>query len=184
MDTIAFWAQWICLALILAVPFAVHGRKPNAWTIIGCVAYFTSYCFANLYHVAFWVVDQPLAYGFALRLYTVGMMLGLLMYCGIVFASLTIDWLPRPDLQAKLVWLITVMAETFQVLEYVQCKMLVDPFGQGDFVLSHVWGLEVSRFACGRAVGLLSPWIAPIITTLFLLWVLMARRGNARVSRS
>jgi len=184
MNSIAFWAQWITLALILAVPFMVWGQRPSAWTVIGCTAYVVSYCFANLWHVAFWYLEAPHAMGFALRLYTAGMMLGLLMYCGLVFVLLTFEKLPRPDLQAKLVWLILLMAEAFQVLEYVQCKMLVDPFGEGDLVLSRIWGVEVSRYACGRAVGLLSPWIAPTITTLFLLWVLMARRGNAGVTRS
>ena len=184
MDTIAFWAQWITLGLIIGLPILLTGRLPNAWTIIGCWAYIASYCFANLWHVAFWTVEQPHAYGFALRLYTVGMMLGLLMYCAVVFAALTLERLPRPDLQAKLVWLILLMAEAFQVLEYVQCKMLTDPFGEGDLVLSQIWGVEVSRYACGRALGTLSPWIAPIITTAWLLWILMARRNDARISRS
>lgn len=180
MEQVAFWAQWVTLALIIAVPIAIDGRRPNAWTVIGCAAYVISYLFANLWHVAFWTVEQPAAYGFALRLYTVGMMLGLLMYCGLVFAMLTIKALPRPDLQAKLVWLILLLAEAFQALEYVQCKMLTDPFGEGDLVLSQVWGIEVSRYACGRALGTISPYIAPIITSLFLLRVLLARRGNAR----
>ena len=181
MDIIAFWAQWITLALILAVPFALSGRAPNAWTLIGAGAYIVSYLLANLWHVAAWTLEPPMAYGFALRLYTAGMMIGLLMYCAIVFTGLlTIERLPRPDLQAKLVWLILLMAEGFQVLEYVQCKMLTDPFGSGDFVLAQVWGIEVSRYACGRALSTISPWIAPIITTLFILWVLMARRKDAR----
>lgn len=181
---LAFWAQWICLALILAIPFAIDGRKPNAWTLIGCAAYVVSYGFANLYHLAAITVEHYHAYGFAIRLYTVGMMLGLFMYCGIVFAALTIKSLPRADLQAKLVWLILLMAEGFQVLEYVQCKMLIDPFGQNDMVLRDVWGIEVSRYACGRALATISPWVAPTITTLWILWVIRARGGNAGVKRS
>ncbi len=180
---IAFWAQWLTFALILAVPFAINGRFPNTWTLIGCGAYVASYLLANLWHVAFWTLEPPYALGFALRLYTVGMMLGLLMYCGLVFMALTIKALPRPDLQAKLVWLILLLAEAFQVLEYVQCKMLTDPFGKGDLVLSQVWGIEVSRYACGRALGTISPYIAPIITSLFLLRVLLARGGDARQSQ-
>ena len=180
----AFWAQWICLALILAIPFAIDGRRPNAWTLIGCAAYIVSYGLANLWQLASLTVAPELAYGFALRLYTVGMMLGLLMYCGIVFAALTLLRLPPPDLQAKLVWLILLMAEVFQVLEYVQCKMLTDPFGEGDLVLSQIWGVEVSRYACGRVLGTISPWIAPIITSAWMLRVIMARRGNARERRS
>ena len=184
MDTVAFSAQWITLALIVGVPCMIYQRAPNAWTLIGCFAYLVSYFVGNSFHIAFWTLELPAAYGFALRLYTAYGLFMLTFYCGIVFAALTFDWLPKADLQAKLVWLILLMAEAFQVLEYAQCKMLVDPFGEGDLVLSQIWGLEVSRFACGRAVGLLSPWIAPIVTTLFLLWVLMARRGNAGVSRS
>lgn len=184
MDTIAFWAQWIVLGLILAIPFTLSGRCPNAWAMIGCAAYILSYLLANLWHVAIWSLEPPMAYGFALRLYTVGMMGALLMYCAILFCALTIDRLPKADLQAKLVWLILLMAEGFQVLEYVQCKMLTDPFGSGDLVLSHIWGIEVSRYACGRALSTISPWIAPITTTVFLLWVLMARRIDAGTSRS
>ncbi len=184
METVTFWAPWVCLALIVAIPFAIDGRKPNAWALLGCGAYIVSFLLANLWQVAYWSVDQSLAYGFALRLYTVGMMLALLMYCGIVFAALTIKSLPTADLQAKLVWLILLLAEAFQVLEYVQCKMLVDPFGEGDLVLSQIWGLEVSRYACGRVLGTISPWIAPIITSVWLLRVIMARRGNAGESRS
>ena len=184
METVGFWAQWLTLGLIVAVPFALMGRKPTTWTLIGCGAYIVSFLFANLWQIASWYVPQEQAYGFALRLYTVGMMLGLLMYCGLWFVALTFKSLPPADLQAKLVLLICLMAEAFQVLEYVQCKMLVDPFGGGDFVLSQIWGLEVSRYACGRALGTISPYIAPIITTLFLLWIAMARRGNGRVPRS
>ena len=184
MEVVAFWIQWLTLGLIVAVPLALMGRKPSAWTLILCGAYVLSFLFSNLWQVAFWYVPQEQAYGFALRLYTVGMMLGLLMYCGLLFSALTFKSLPAADLQAKLVALICLMAEAFQVLEYVQCKMLVDPFGEGDYVLSQVWGLEVSRYACGRALGTISPYIAPIITTLFLLWIAMARRGNAGVSRS
>ena len=178
------WAQWITLALIVGVPCIIYKAAPNAWTLIGCVAFLVSYFVGNSFHVALWTLEPPAAYGFALRLYTAYGLFMLTFYCAVVFAALTIERLPRPDLQAKLVWLILLMAEAFQVLEYVQCKMLTDPFGEDDLVLSQIWGIEVSRYACGRALGTLSPWIAPIITTLFLLWILMARRSDARTSRS
>lgn len=97
---------------------------------------------------------------------------------------LTFPPLPKPDLQAKLVWLILLVAETFAIAEYVHCKMLMDPIGKKDLMLSEVWGIEVSRYACGRVIGTLSPSIAPIITGLWMFRVIMARRGNGRIPRS
>lgn len=185
MDTIAFYAQWVTLALILAVPFAIWGQRPSFWAAAGVCAYVVSYFIANSFHIAYWILEPSEAYGFALRIYTVHGMLLALLYTAIVFCLLTIERLPRADLQGKLIWLILLMAEGFAVLEYVQCKMLTDPFGTGDLLLAEVWGIEVSRYACGRALGTISPFIAPIITTLFVLWViLIARRVNARISRS
>ncbi len=182
---IAFWGQWICLALILAVPFAVSGQRPNLWATIGASLYIVSYFIANSFHVAYWILEPPEAYGFALRIYTAHGMLLAVMYTAVVFCALTINRLPRADLQAKLIWLILLLAEGFAVLEYMGCKMLTDPFGSGDLLLSQVWGIETSRFACGRALSALSPFIAPVITTLFVLWVILtARRVNARISRS
>lgn len=185
MDTVAFYAQWVTLALILAVPFAVSGHKPNFWAAAGVCMYVVSYFIANSFHIAYWILEPPEAYGFALRIYTAHGMLLAVMYTAIVFCALTIERLPRADLQAKLVWLILLLAEGFAVLEYMGCKMLTDPFGSQDLLLSQVWGIETSRFACGRALSALSPFIAPIITTLFVLWVILtARRVNARISRS
>ncbi len=175
---IAFWAQWVCLALILAVPFAVTSHKPNFWAIAGVTAYVGSYFISNGWHIAFWVMPEGEAYGLALRVKTFTALLMALIYLGIAFCVLTIDRLPRADLQAKLVWLILLLAEGFAVLEYMGCKMLTDPFGSQDLLLSQVWGIETSRFACGRALSTLSPWIAPIITTGFMLWILMARRHD------
>lgn len=180
---IAFWVQWLMLALILAVPFAVLSQKPNPWALIGVACYTVSYFIANAWHVAYWLLDAPQAYGFALRIWAAHGMVLTVMYAAVVFCALTIDSLPRADLQAKLVWLITFLAEGFAALEYMGCKMFVDPFGGQDLLLSQVWGIEVSRFACGRALGTISPWIAPIITTVFLLWVLVAARGHDRKSR-
>ncbi len=96
---------------------------------------------------------------------------------------LTFSPLPKPDLQAKLVWLILLVAETFAIAEYVNCKLFWDPLGREDYMLAESWGLEVSRYACGRVIGTLSPSIAPIITGLWIFRVIMARRGNARDAR-
>ncbi len=182
---IAFWIQWVTLALIVAVPCFMLGSRPNPWTVIAATLYVVSYFIGNAFHVALWTLEPPAAYGLALRLYTAYGLVMLTIYCGVLFFALTNSVLRKPDLPAKLIMLILLMAEAFQALEYIQCKMLTDPFGSGDLLLSQIWGIEVSSYACGRALGLLSPWIAPIITTTFTLWVLLvARRNNARVPRS
>ncbi len=175
-----FWIQWATLALILAVPFAYAGSKPNFWAWAGVITYTVSYFIANSYHVAYWLLEPPMAHGLALRIYTLHGMVLTTLFCGIVWLLLTIKGLPRPDLQAKLVWTILLVAEGFAVLEYLGCKVVVDPFGSGDLLLSQIWGIEVSRYACGRALGTISPYIAPIITTLYLLGLQWARRGHVR----
>ena len=174
--------QIITLSLIILVPLVIWGNRPSGWAVGGCVMYSASYFISNAWHIAFWVLepmpaeiaeqlkavmaDAPAtAYGFALRLYQAGTLLLVACYSAIIVFAL------RGDLQARLVWLVLAIAETFAVVEYAQCKMLVDPFGSNDLHLTQVWGIEVARYACARAFGVISPYLAPIITSLYLLWV-------------
>ena len=195
--------QIITLSLIILVPLMLWGSKPTKWATIGCVMYALSYFIANIWHIAFWTLEPPHAYGFALRLYQAGTLLLVAIYTGVVFLALrqpritretgatTINIMPETgkklvehppiivegfDMQARLVWLVLFIAEGFAVVEYAQCKMLYDPFGSGDLLLSQVWGIEVSRYACGRALGTLSPYAAPIITSAYLVWVNLRKR--------
>ena len=180
------WVQIFSLSLIILVPLWWK-TKPSWWAVSGCVMYSASYFISNAWHIAFWLLeplpagiaeqvnavmaDAPAsAYGFALRLYQASTLLLVAIYSGIIVLTL------KADLQARLVWLVLAIAETFAVLEYVQCKMLIDPFGSNDFHLTQVWGIEVSRYACGRTLGLLSPYLAPVITSLYLLWIKVRKR--------
>lgn len=220
METIAFWAPWVAMALHIAAPFYLIGRAPNTWVTIGVVTYVLTWFISNQWQIALWlpaygVIAQEDAYGLALRLKTNAEQTRQVLYLGLFFTvsvlgarqipypkvnvklitykgfpvpvlrgSLTHLHLPSFDLQAKLVWLILLIAEAFAELEYIQCKMLIDPIGRQDLMLSQIWGLEVSRYACGRALGTISPFVAPTITLFWLSRVIMARRGNAGESRS
>ncbi len=186
MDTII---QIVTLATIVFIPAILRGTRPTWWTVLGCLMYTASYLVSNAWQLAFFALpplpaeigdqlnavmaDAPAsAYGFALRLYQAGALLLVAVYTAIIFFAL------RGDMQARLVWLVLAVAEGFAFLEYVQCKMLVDPFGSNDLHLTQVWGIEVSRFACGRVFGYASPYMAPLITSLYLMWVMPRRRHD------
>ena len=180
--------QIITLSLIILVPLVIWGTRPSWWAVGGCVMYTASYFIANAFHLAFYLLDPlptvyadaltsamegapPTAYGFALRIYQASALLLVACYSVIIVFAL------RGDLQARLVWLVLAIAETFAVVEYAQCKLWIDPFGSNDLHLTQVWGIEVSRYACARAFGVISPYLAPIITSLYLLWVYGKKRN-------
>ncbi len=183
--------QIITLSLIILIPLMLWGTRPSWWAVIGCLMYTASYFIANAFHLAWLVLPgyetleqigkakvasdllgtlPPTPYGFALRIYQASTLLLVALYAWIIFIAL---W---RNLQDRLVWLVLAIAETFAVLEYVQCKMLIDPFGSQDLHLTQIWGLEVSNYACGRAFGAASPHVVPIITSLYLVWVIIRRR--------
>lgn len=169
--TLTLALQIATIALVLLVPFGINRKKPGLATIVGVVLFTVSYFISNLWQLAYIYLEPPQAYGFALRLYTLSLLLLITIYVATLFLWLTRD---RPiviDTQAKLVWLILLIAEGWAVVEYLECKMFVDPLGSGDFLLSHIWGIEVSRFACGRRFGPVAPYIAPAITSFYLIWI-------------
>lgn len=174
--------QIISLSLLLLVPLMLWGTRPSWWTVTGCVMYPASVLIANTFHVAFYVLEPlpavyaeamemamldapPSAYGFALRIYTASGLLLVSVYSLMVFFAL------RSDIQARAVWLVVALGECFAFLEYAQCKMLIDPFGANDLHLSTVWGIEVSRYACGRVFTSWAPYMPPIVTSLYLIYV-------------
>lgn len=179
--------QIIWLSLLLMVPLMLWRTHPSWWTVGGCIMYPCSVLIANAFHVAFYVLGPlpveyaeamalamegapPSAYGFALRIFTASSLLLVAIYSTIVFFAL------NTDLQARSVWLAVAIAEIFAFLEYAQCKMLIDPFGSNDLHLSTIWGIEVSRFACGRAFTSWAPFMPPIVTSLYLIWINSKRR--------
>ena len=172
------YIQIAMLVLIVMVPTMLYRTQPSLWTVLGCVAYTLSFFISNLWQIALLTLEPPEAYGLALRLYQFGSLLLVAMYCGIIFYGLTTKANLRHDLQGKLVWLVLLIAESFAALEYAECKMLTDPFGSGDLLLSQVWGIEVSRYACGRAFGTITPYMAPIITSAYLIWINIKARKD------
>ena len=196
METAAFWAPWVTLALIIAVPaesladsFWARRRPeltaPNPWTVTYALIFGASYFVTNAFHAAWWLLEEPQAYGLAIRLYTLSGWLLAVGYLGLhAYCTLTNKSLPRHDLQAKVLLVILLIAEAFEPLQYVGCKLWYDPFGDRDLFLREIWGISVDRFACGRALGVLHPYTAPIIYSLYAIWVIWARRRNGRVTRS
>ena len=193
METVAFWLPWITVALILAVPLESLAewfwtrrrpelKPPNFWTVVFAVMFGASYFVTNSFHAAWWLLDPPQAHGLAIRLYTLSGWLLAVLFLGLfVYVFLTNRKLPRPDLQAKVLLVIWFIAEVFEPLQYVGCKIWKDPFGDQDYFLREVWGITVDRYACGRALGLLHPYVAPIIYTLFALWALRAHDRESRL---
>lgn len=179
--------QITSLSLLVLVPLMLWGTRPSWWTVIGCLMYPFSVLVANAFHLAFYILEPlppefaeamalamkdapPSAYGFALRIFTASGLLLVAVYAMLVFFAL------RADLQARAVWLVVAVGECFAFVEYAQCKMLIDPFGSNDLHLAQVWGVEVSRYACGRVLGLWAPYMPPLIVGLWLVWVNMRRR--------
>jgi len=174
--------QITSLSLLLLVPLMLWGTRPTWWTVTGCLMYPFSVLVANAFHLAFYILDPlppeyaeamalamdgapPNAYGFALRIFSASTLLLVAVYSFMVFFAL------HGDLHARLVWLVVAIGEAFAFLEYAQCKMLIDPFGSNDLHLAQVWGVEVSRYACGRVFPSWAPYAAPIITSLYLIWI-------------
>ena len=169
--TLTLALQIATIALVLLVPFGVNRKQPSLAACAGVVLFTASYFISNLWQLSSVFLEPPQAYGFALRLYTLSSLLLILIYVGAIFLWLTRTKPPVIDTQAKLVWLVLLIAEGWAVVEYAECKLFVDPFGDGDFLLSQIWGIEVSRFACGRRFGPVAPYVAPVITSLYLIWI-------------
>lgn len=177
------WTHIGTVALVLVVPMSLWKMQPSWWAVAGATMYPVSVLISNAFHLAFFALDPlppeyveamelamdgapPSAYGFALRIYTASKLLLVTLFAVAIFFALA-----RADWQARAIWLILAIAEGFEFLEYAQCKMLIDPFGSDDLHLSTIWGVEVSRYSCGRAFGWLAPYMPPIITSLYLIWV-------------
>lgn len=163
--------QIAIIALVLLVPFGINRKQPGLATCVGVALYTASYFISNLWQLSYIYLEPPQAYGFALRLYTLSLLLLIFMYVGTIFLWLTREKPIVIDMQAKLVWLVLLIAEGWAVAEYLECKVFVDPLGGEDLLLSKIWGFEVSRFACGRRFGPVAPYIAPAITSLYLIWI-------------
>jgi len=169
--TLTLALQIMTIATVLLVPFSWNGKQPGMATCVGVVMFTASYFISNIWQLSLIYLEQPQAYGFALRLHTLSRLLLVAIYVGIIFAWLTKKKPIVIDTQAKLVWLVLLIAEGWSVVEYLECKLFTDPFGAKDYLLSHIWGVEVSRFACGRRFGPIAPYIAPVITSLYMIWI-------------
>lgn len=176
--------QILLISLLVMLPLVAYQSKPSPWAMVAIVMYTLSYAVANLYHIAFdliapWspeiralMADIPgSARGFALRLYQFGTLLILAIYAILNFFAL---W--DKDLQTRMNWLVLAIAESFAVLEYAECRVFTDPFGSQDLYLAGVWGVEVVTSACGQKFGPGTDYAAPIITTIFMIFVNWNRR--------
>ena len=163
--------QIVTMALILLVPFGANKKQPSLATILGLVFYTICYFVMNLFQLALIYLESPQAYGLALRLYPLSLFILAVMFLATIFWLLTRREPLVVDLQARLIWLVFLTAKCVAAIEYVQCKLFKDPFGSSDLLLSQIWGIEVSHFACGRLFGFAAPFVVPIVTALTLIWI-------------
>ena len=178
--TLTLALQIATIVLVLLVPFIAYRKMPGLAAATGIVLFTASYFISNFWQVAYIYLEPPQAYGLALRLYTFSLLLLVAIYAAIIFLWMTRTKPVDIDLQARLIWLVLLIAEGVAIAEYVECKLFVDPFGSGDLMLSQVWGIEVSRFACGRHLGPVAPYIAPAVCSLYLIWINWRASGVKR----
>lgn len=172
----------IAVSLVLMVPFVLHGTKPSTWGWIGSFWFVASYLISNTWQIAFYVLDPlpaevaeavrqimegvpPSGYGFALRIDQSNKRLLVAIVTFIVFFAR-----PQDDLQARFTFMITGIAETFAWLSHLECKFLRDPLGSTDLHIATIWGVEVSRYACGRALASWAPHVEAAIPALYLIY--------------
>ncbi len=79
------------------------------------------------------------------------------------------------DPVGKMIWAILLFAEGFAAFEYASCQFVSQPNVSS---LVETWGVTVSKYSCGRAFGEAAPYIAPVLTTMVLVWIGM--RWNRR----
>ena len=171
--------QIIVISLIIMMPVIAYQTKPSRWTIIAVVMYTFSFAVANLYHIAFYVIEPwspeiaelmktipGSPRGFALRLYQFGTLLTLAAYAVLQFFA---HW--DKDLQTRSNWLVVGVAECFGAIEYLGCRVFTDPFGSGDIYLASHWGTSIARSACGQTFDAGAEWIPPLVTTGFMIYV-------------
>lgn len=172
--------QIATMALVLLVPFGANRKKPGLVTCAGLVLYTACFFVMNLFQLALVFLEPPQAYGLALRLYPLSLFLLAVAFLAIIRWLLMRTEPLVVDLQARLIWLIFLTAKCVALVEYVQCKLFKDPFGSGDYLLSQIWGIEVSHFACGREFGFIAPFVVPVVTSLTFIWINWRASGVKR----
>lgn len=164
---------WMLL-VILAVSSLVFRVKPSAAALTAVVLYVVSFLLANMWQLA---PNRDLA----VKLYQLGAFIMLaLLVAAMTYMVFKPKVLQEGDLLAKLTWVILLIAEIGQVVEYFECKILLDPYSTEE--LRALWGVEVSKYACGRAWGPMGPFVFPLITTAFLAWILFAAYRGRRTT--
>ena len=92
-------------------------------------------------------------------------LLAIIVLCTRCFLSV-----PREEILARLVWMVLLVAEAFQLPQYLLCRSLDPYLSDGPF--RDRW-LEAETYACDRAFGSPAFTHAPtIITGLLLVWFL------------
>lgn len=76
--------------------------------------------------------------------------------------------IPFSDTISKLVWAVILVAEGWAAFEYAGCQFASQPDVSE---LAASWGVTVDKYSCGRAFGPVAPYVAPAITTLYLIWI-------------
>ena len=84
----------------------------------------------------------------------------------------------RAAIFERLIWAIRLVAEGFAVVEFGMCQGL--RLAESQAWLAQAWGIDGSKFVCGRAFG---EWFAHaplILTGAVMTWVILAYRRAAK----
>ena len=76
----------------------------------------------------------------------------------------------KDQLFERLAWAIRVIGETFALVEFVLCRGLALDEARR---LSESWGVDSSKYVCGRVFGDLWPHMSLAVTTAFMIWIVM-----------
>jgi len=177
--SLATFVQVITISSIIFVPLIAFGTQPSRWAVAGIVVYTASFFISNAWRLAYYLVDpwspeiaeaitaigapaSPV--GFAIRLYTLGLLLLVPVMSGMVFFALD-----KNDVKTRAIWIIETAAEGWAVWEYLRCKVFTDPWGAEDLYLAATWG-EKALSVCARETGFMSAMIGPLVSAIFMIW--------------
>lgn len=166
----------LMLAILVIGSYGTRAR-PSWAAVAAIVWYFVSFVNANLWRLA----DER---DLAVQLYQLGAFDVLFIYCWQCWYFVRRpDILRQGDVPAQLYWTVLMVAEFGQIIEYLGCKILYDPYT--DDQLATIWRIAVEASACGRAFEFWSRHLFTVITSIILAWiVLRAYQTWKRTKRS
>lgn len=153
------------LAVIFVLVSYASRAKPTWAAFAALFAYVFSFAMSNMWRLA---EERELA----LQLYQMGAFNVLFILCLIIWLAVRHpERLREGDIAAQMYWTVYLVAEFWQIVEYLGCKILYDPYTAAE--LATLWGTVVEASSCGRAFGAWSQHAAPVVTTAILAWLVI-----------